>query len=169
MGKGVLEVHIVDAKGLSGNDFLGNCVRACSGSGCFVSFLSILCGWPDLIYMMFDGVLLQGSWTPTCSCSTVARSARAASPETRGGTRAGTRCSSSTSTPPRPTRSTSSSSGSWTRTTSPATTSSAKRRECPPTAPPPPSGTVDRGATALLNTNETVGFSHPPKKIAGST
>jgi hypothetical protein len=25
MGKGVLEVHLVDAKGLSGNDFLGAC------------------------------------------------------------------------------------------------------------------------------------------------
>jgi hypothetical protein len=27
MGKGVLEVHLVDAKGLSGNDFLGASVR----------------------------------------------------------------------------------------------------------------------------------------------
>ena len=35
MGKGVLEVHLVDAKGLSGNDFLGAlrslaCVLGCS-------------------------------------------------------------------------------------------------------------------------------------------
>lgn len=27
MGKGVLEVHLVDAKGLYGNDFLGACVH----------------------------------------------------------------------------------------------------------------------------------------------
>ena len=84
MGKGVLEVHLVDARGLSGSDFLGACtgrlsrpnccppgrVWCCDSLGCCFAlvFLGGLYGDRSGLTVCCVGVAascLQGRSTPT--------------------------------------------------------------------------------------------------------
>jgi len=51
MGKGVLEVHLVDARGLSGSDFLGACTGRLSRPNC--------CAPPSRVVLRFLGLLLR--------------------------------------------------------------------------------------------------------------